>query len=325
MLLSLCACSFSASKKDPDPDVNLPSNEDLQEEVDPTANGDSEENPGIEEMIEEYHKNSSRDVRAYLFLGIDVADPSAGAGRNDGIYIVAIDNDRKTANILQLNRDTYTDIVLPDSNGNGFTTVKDRLALAFTTGAGVADSCINAEQTISRLLHGLKFDGYIVLYYDAIAPVVDTVGGVDITMEDDMTAISPDFVQGATLHLDGNGAYKFCRARTAVGDQANSGRMRRQRAFLGSFIGVCRTQVKERSSIINDIYNAASPYIVSDLSASELCNIGVKALSYGYGGIVSPAGREDWIIGDDGIRFNIFTVDENSLSGILKDLFALEK
>ena len=323
MLLSLCACSFNANIKytpGKGADVNGPQ-----------SGAGEEQAAGIEEMIEKYHKDSSRDIKAYLLLGVDrpgvatEVGTDVGGGQSDGIYVIAMDNDNKSVKILQLNRDTYTDIVIPDIFGNELTTVKDRLGLAFASGTGMEDSCINAEKSISRFLHGLEFDGYVAVYYDAIAPVVDSVGGVDLVIEDDMTAVSSDFVKGAKLHVDGNGAYQFCRARTAVGDQANTGRMRRQRAFLDSFIGTCRAQIKEKSGIINDIYNASSPYIVSNLSQGELCNIGAKALGYSNGGIVTPAGKEEWVTGDDGIRFNQFIVDESSLSALLKDLFALEK
>ncbi len=298
-----------------------------------TGEGDSNQTSGIEEMIEKNHQSAgdfSRDIKAYLLLGIDRSGTASdvgsnvGGGQSDGIYVIAMDNTNKTVKILQINRDTYTDIIIPDVFGNEMSTVKDRLGLAFSSGSGLEDSCIIAEKSISKFLHGLEFDGYAAIYYDAIALVVDSVGGVDITIEEDMTAVSPNFVQGAQLHMDGVEAYKFCRARTAVGDQSNIGRMRRQRAFLNSFTTTCREIIKQKSSIINDIYNVSSPYIVSDLSQGELCNIAAKALGYADGGIVTPAGTDKWVTGDDGIRFSQFTVDESDLSAILKDLFALE-
>ena len=327
MLLSLCACSFNANIKytpGKGADVNGPQS--------------GGETTGIEEMIEKNNEAdgqegtfASDDIKSYLLLGIDRSglasgvDANVGGGQCDGVYVIAVNSKTGTTNILQLNRDTYVDIVVPDAFGNEMSTYKERLAIAYSHGSGMEDSCINAEKTVSKFLHGLKFDGYVAVYYDAIEPVVDSVGGVDVTLEKELTALDPGYVQGARVHMSGHDAYLFCRSRSSLGEETNTERLGRQRVFLNAFVGSCRTQIKTKSSIINDIYKAASPYIVSNLSQGELCNIGAKALSYKDGGIVSPAGSLEWVTGNDGQKYSQFVVDENSLSGILKDLFALEK
>ena len=321
MLFGLCACQ-KQEEQNPKP---VPANEASQNEEENTSPED--EANTIDEMIEELRKNSGKDIKAYLILGIDRSgeaskvDSLSGGGQSDGIYVVAMDNDNKTYKILQLNRDTYTDVVVPDIFGNVMTTEKERLGLAYGYGAGMEDSCINAERSISLFLHGLKFDGYLALYYDSIAPVVDMLGGVDITIEDDMTAIDERFVKGEDLHLDGQSAYKFCRARVGVGDETNSSRMRRQRSFLNSFLKTLRASIKEKSGIVNDMYNVSSPYMVSNLSQGELCNIALKAMNYKDLGIVTPSGKEIWVTGSDGVNFCRFTVDDENLQNLLKSMF----
>ena len=326
MIFSLCACAGKGKFADETKTDNQ-----SDQQIEGQEQGEGEGASTVEDMIEKYHKSSSRNVKAYLILGIDRSgeatdvDTGVGGGQSDGIYVIAMDEDNKKTTVLQINRDTYTDVIVPDIFGNEMTTKKERLGLAYAAGSGGEDSCINAEKSISRFLHGLEFDGYVSIYYDAIAPVVDSMGGVDIVIEDDMTGIAPEFIKGEKLHLNGNQSYKFCRARTGVGDETNLGRMRRQRSFLDSFMAACRAEIKSKSSIINDMYNASSPYIVSNMGSGEIINIAAKALSYSDGGIVTPAGTDKWVTGDDGIRYSQFTVDETSLDEILKGLFALEK
>ncbi len=323
MLLLCCSCKkegqFNSAENDKPNSMQELTDADVDEET-----------RGVEDMIESFHKDESRDVKAYLILGIDRSGEAdsvgttSGGGQSDGIYILALDNSAKKFTILQLNRDTYTDIIVPDFYGNPMSTKKDRLTRAFSLGSGLDDSCINAERTISNFLHGLEFSGYVALYYDGIAPAVDVLGGLDVPVNYDMTNIDENFVAGSILHMTGQQAYKFCRARTGVGDEANSGRMDRQRSFLGSFINETKNQLHSHSALINDIYNSAENYIVSDMSKGDICNIAAKALGYTDGGIRTIAGTESWVIGSDGNRFNIFEVDESDLQKMLKELFALE-
>lgn len=335
MIFGLCSCSNVSSGEESGEEGNISFFEkDFNKKQDNTESQTPEpvSNQGstVEEMIEKYHQDETRDIEAYLLLGIDRGGEAVddgryyGGGQSDGIYVIAMDNDSKKTTVLQINRDTYTDINVYDFFGNVLTTKKDRLALAYGMGSGMEDSCELAEAAISDFLHGLKFDGYVAIYYDAIAPVVDCTSGVSITIEDDMTKIDPVFVKGTTVQMDGEQAYLFCRARTSVGNQTNTGRMRRQRTFLNSFMDVCRSQIKVKPAVINDMYNAAEPYIVSNLSSGELCNIAVKALGYQDGGIVTPAGTDEWVTGIDGIRFCQFTVNDESLNSILCEVFNLQ-
>lgn len=331
MIFSLCACGGKGKISDETKKDNKGGQQNQsQDQSDSQSNTQGDGASTVEDMIEKYHQSEGRNVKAYLLLGIDKGgeasevDAAYGTGQNDGIYIIAVDNDNKKSSVLQINRDTYADIKVYDAFGKALSVEKNNLSMAYTYGFGAEDSCECAEAAISDFLHGLKFDGYVAIYYDAISPVVDTVGGVDITIKEDLTSISPEFVKGANVHMDGESSYKFCRARKGVGDGSNEGRMDRQRTFLSSFLGTCRAVIKQRSSVINDMYNASSPYIVSNLSSGELCNIAALALSYSDGGIVTPKGENEFVT-ENGKTYCNFIVDDNNLNSILKELFALEK
>ena len=72
-----------------------------------------------------------------LFLGIDTTqdlsqeDMPGDAGQSDCILIVSMDKQKKTARLLQVSRDTMTDIDTYDVSGNYVSTVQGQLALQY--------------------------------------------------------------------------------------------------------------------------------------------------------------------------------------------------
>ena len=212
MIFGLAACGTKQESKTK-PNVNKNTDVSMEEESQQIEQENAPRN--IDELISEIHKDSSRDIKTYLFLGIDRSGAASdigylnGGGQCDTIFVVAMNNDNKSYKLMQLNRDTYTDIVIPDIYGNALSTEKSWLALSYAYGSGMQDSCINAERSISKFLHGLEFDGYIALYYDAIAPIVDAVDGIEITLEEDLTSLREDYIKGSSVYMNGEDAYKF--------------------------------------------------------------------------------------------------------------------
>lgn len=83
----------------------------------------------------------------------------------------------------------------------------------------------------SSLLGDVDIDGYAMLNTDSIGVINSAVGGVTVTIPEDMTDVDPAFVSGAVVKLDDEQAEKFARARMKVGDGHNSSRMERQSLY----------------------------------------------------------------------------------------------
>ena len=153
----------------------------------------------------------------------------------DFLTLVVLDTENNTAEILQLNRDTMTDVPWLDVLGNYGGTEFKQLCLAYNYGDGGMKSCRNTVSAVSGLLFDAPIDHYIQIPMTAIGALNDLVGGVPVTIEEDMTAIDPAFTEGAAVWLDGEQAEKFVRARMGLENDTNLGRMKRQRQYLDSF------------------------------------------------------------------------------------------
>lgn len=133
-----------------------------------------------------YRKNLTN----VLFMGVDKNEPvtlenTAGvAGQADCVMIFSFDREKKTVQILQISRDSMTDIDIYDIDGDYYTTVTAQLATQYAYGKGEKSSCWAMKKTVSELLYDLPIDGYISLMVEAVGIASDAVGGVTLTLKE---------------------------------------------------------------------------------------------------------------------------------------------
>ena len=191
----------------------------------------------------------------------------------DFLTLVVLDTENNTAEILQLNRDTMTDVPWLDVLGNYGGTEFKQLCLAYNYGDGGMKSCRNTVSAVSGLLFDAPIDHYIQIPMTAIGALNDVVGGVPVTIEEDMTAIDPAFTEGAAVWLDGVQAEKFVRARMALENDTNLARMKRQRQYLDSFQKRAREAFNSDSEFMVKLLEKLSEFLQSDLTAQQLSDL----------------------------------------------------
>ena len=139
-----------------------------------------------------YRRNTA--MRAILCIGVDTkgemeAQDVAGKGGDaDALFLVAQDAAKDEAQIVLIPRNTMTEIEVFDYFGNPIGTETKQLTLAYAFGDGREKSCELTVGALSKLLFGLQIDGYFAVNMDSIPYFNDAVGGVPITVEDDMVA-----------------------------------------------------------------------------------------------------------------------------------------
>ena len=190
----------------------------------------------------------------------------------DFLTLLVLDTERNTAEILQLNRDTMTDVPWLDVLGNYGGTEYKQLCLAYNYGDGGPKSCRNTVSAVSSLLFDAPIDYYMQVPMTAIPVLNDVVGGVPITFQEDMTDIDPAFVKGATVRLDGSQAEKFVRSRMGLSDDTNTYRMERQLQYLDSFQNCAREAIDTDSQFVLTLLEKLSDYLQTNLTGDQLVN-----------------------------------------------------
>ncbi len=270
-----------------------------------------------------------KNVHSYLFMGIDeagyaptTATEFRNSGQCDTILPYVVDDDAKKYTILQINRDTMVTVDILNYYGDIISQTTQQLEFAHSYGNGFKASGENVARAVSRLLGGVEIDGWIALQFGAIPPVNDTLGGVKVKIEDDFSNDDPTLIQGETVELVGEHAMKYLRGRMKVGDGTNTSRMHRQMIYLAAFTKRLREELKAgNSNIINQLYNAASPYMVSDMSMGSITNVAVRCAGYSQGSTKTLSGTNQVVTYKNGVTMDEYTVDPASLDAAVLDLY----
>lgn len=326
-------------EKNPVVDNNQGSNssEDKQPTVDnkpeekPLENEKTESKPTegktIDELISDMNKDKQK-VNAYLIMGIDkhgavtTSEGRTNGGQCDCLYLLLVNDKAKNYSILQLDRDTYTEVPVLGNDGEVLKYSKMPLALAHGYGDGASRSCENAVDAVSNLLCNVRIDGYVAMNFEGIIEVNDAVGGVDVLIEDDMTPADPILIQGQTVHLEGEHVLPFVRTRQGVTNGSNQSRMRRHRTYLNALMTKYKAEIKENSGILNEAYKRVEPFIYSNLSMAELTNIAAKCATYSGGKIETTKGTVQLVKNEsDGALYNLFYIDKAALKTQVERLF----
>ena len=261
-------------------------------------------------------------VVSVLLMGIDSAGEVADSEsyRNDGladfICVAAFNLKTKTCTVLHVNRDTVTEMNALGLGGSSVGTVRAQIALAHSYGSGLEDSCINTKSAVSKLLYNIVISNYVSLNMDGIAILNDLAGGVEVTVDEDLTALDPALKKGETVRLNGSQALKFVRARYAVGNQTNLERMARQKTYMESFYSVFTKQLSDDKINMDEVFDKIDPYMVTDCNTGVVSMLSDRLKSFEFKGVVSVSGKIG--IGEDGVEFY---PDETEFKKTVLDIF----
>lgn len=261
-------------------------------------------------------------ISTLLIIGTDDMELEQHEGyRNqalaDYLALVILDNADKTCTILQIDRNTMTEIPVLGNDGKFIGTTTQQICYAHAYGDGLELSCENTVDTVSQLLCGVPIENYLSLTMGSIPALNDAVGGVTVTIEDDFTGVDDTLIKGETVHLMGEHAYNFVHARMQMIDDANTSRMRRQAAYVTALAEVLREKTETDDSFVVDLYGAVADYLVTDCELDTLAELSESLADYTLEGFISPEGEN---VKKELIEFY---PDEQKLQQLVIDLFCL--
>lgn len=266
-----------------------------------------------------------QDITVLMILGIDQTGPMVDSGsyRNGGtadvVMLAVFDEKAETYSILHMNRDTMLTMPVLGIGSKQAGTYYGQLALSYSYGSGLEDSCENVRNTVSDFLYGLYIDHYLSMNMDAIGIVNDAVGGVTVNVTEDFSAVDPTIGMGQQT-LNGEQAVHFLRSRKDIGNELNLGRMERQKAYMTSFAAALRAKTEVDDSFLLETYDRMGPYSVSDCTAQSLSGLVDRFSTYELGQIHTLPGEN--ALGEE---FMEYYVDEEALDALILELFYAPK
>lgn len=241
-----------------------------------------------EDVVEAGGEAALSHYRNILLVGVDARDQSKmTSGANaDVLMIVNLNEKTGEVRLVSILRDTLLRLV------DGGRYHKDRLydkANAQNCYTGISD-------TVSMLNMNLDLDieKYVVVNWSAAAQIIDTIGGIEMTIENEeilgylngyLTEVnketgmhSPQIRQTGTQMLTGTQAVAFCRIRYA--GLQDSGRTANQREMIVKVLDKMKHLLFEKPSILMKVVNQAAESVVTNMTLKELGVLAFKAGDY---------------------------------------------
>jgi len=238
----------------------------------------------INQGQQKYYEDTSLDT--WLVMGIDKTQETASSfggsnnQQNDFNMVIILNNIEKTYRVLLLNRDTMVKMDQLDISGSPYGSTVAQLALAHSYGDGAECSCVNAKNAVSGLLYGIEIDHYLSLTMEAIPIINDSVGGISLELEEDLSVLSPSWIKGTTITLLGEDSLNFVRARKSLSDSTNLSRMNRQRQYLLALFDKLQASYQNDADFCLSLFNHISPYLITDSTVTTM-NAFVKDITEG--------------------------------------------
>ncbi len=277
-----------------------------------------------EDKIYEYNDH----ILTFLIMGIDKRTPvreakdATDGGQSDALFLVVVNPDLKDIKIIAVNRDTMVDIYMYGLEENNVTPViKGQITLQHGFGDGLEQSCEAEVKAVSDLFYGLPINGYAAINMGAISEMTELVGGVDLTVMEDLTQVHSDWTQGAFVSLTGEDAYDYVHYRDTTVFESARGRLERQKQFLGVLVNKAKAATKKDITLPVQMYQQLAKYMVTDISVDEAVYLATQVLDYHFdvGEIYTMEGTT--IMGD---KFEEFYPDYEALKDLMIRVFYRE-
>ena len=268
----------------------------------------------------------NEDILTFLCMGVDSGNgvtnektPGKG-GQADAILLVAANPHTEQLQVININRDSMTDIELYDTDGGYAGTETKQLALQYAYGDGRVGSCELMEKTVSKLFYGIPIHGYVALDMESIPTINDSVGGVEVTVLEDMTKYKPNWTEGTGIKLTGADALLYIREREDESTELGSNvkRIERQKQYLSVFANKLKDKTKNDITFPLTLYGKVQKHMVTSLSVDEITYLASTLLGYDFSmeNIISIQGKMAM-----GEKNEEFYIEEEALRTLIIEIF----
>ena len=269
------------------------------------------------------------DIVTILLMGIDYnSEPSrwsenvkSNGGNADVLALVIVDTAINELSILYIPRDTMTEVLAVDAEGNYKDSLFTNITTAHSYGDGEKLSCELTVDAVSNLLYGIPVNRYAAISYSALAPLNQAIGGLEITLEKDYTNISPAFKEGETVRLTDYQLTRMVvyRDRSEVDGAYERGL--RDMSVLKALFTQCKEIVKEEPGAVFALYNRLAEYITTNLRLDEISYLAQQTVKNDFSAERVIAMQGEAIAGE---RYVEFYPDEQWLHDFVAEHLCIE-
>lgn len=267
----------------------------------------------------------NEDIMTFLIMGIDqrsetVTEYSEGfeGGSADAIFLAVLNPHRKKLQIIAIDRNTMADVDIYDYYGNYEKTIQTQLCVQHGFGDGTVKSAESMVKAVSNLLYGLPINGYCAINMSAIEKINDFLGGVCVTVLEDLTKWDKTLVKGKEVHLKGSSAFCYVQRRDVEVFGSAEGRLERQKQYITALIQKAKGELKKNPALPVTLFREMRPYMTTDLNVEKAAYLAGMATEFDFHSADIFKIEGENVMGEE---YEEFYVDEKALHDLLFEIF----
>ena len=179
-------------------------------------------------------------------------------------------------------------------------------------------SCEYQKKAVEQLFYNLPIHGYAAINMSAIPTINDTVGGIDVTVLEDLSKVDESLVKDSRVHLNGENAFWYVKYRDTDIFASADMRLERQRQYLTGLIDKAGQEISRDISVALNLYQTISPQMVTDISMHEAAYLASVLPKYKFEADNFYTMTGETVMGEE---FEEFYPDEDALYEMILDIF----
>lgn len=275
----------------------------------------------------------NENITAVLCMGIDRENIEENvnfigqSGQADMLMLAILDTESGEVNLWNISRDSMTDVDIYNVDGDYVRSENLQACLAYAYGDGQKTSCENTVRAVSRLLYGMPIQSYAAIDLDAIRPLNDAVGGVEVMIHEE-DILPARFKPGTTVLLQGADVEAYVRSRrTEQPDEpidTNNNRMARQRQYMMNFIQKALQMTKEDLITPVKLFNIAmeDDHMITNLNMQKVAYLTTVFSKVNFTEESFQTVPGEVVAGEEYAEFH---VDDEALYQMILDTFYVKK
>lgn len=235
-------------------------------------------------MISLFWGNSSREESGnkihILGIGVDKYEVMGerepvynSIGQADGIFLITIDKDKKTVDIVAVPRDTMVTIQKYYSNMEYIGEGKAQICLQYAFADGKERSCELTVDRVEELFEGIEIEGYVAINMASVLEINNAIGGVTVEVHNEDTAQKMGVEVGSSVHLTDENISLYLQSRDKSEAKSAYGRMDRLKDYVKAFIPQALEVVKDNPTFVVEVMNLLGKNMITDLDITDITQL----------------------------------------------------
>lgn len=268
------------------------------------------------------------DIKTYLMMGVDIDGPVQQSsdytqgGQSDALFLLVVNNKTQQLQVISINRNTMTDIELCDEDGIDMGPLKTQICLQHAFGDGKRLSCSKTVDAVSGLFQNIPISGYLAMNMGGIPQMNDAVGGVEVTVQQDISfpKAGVDLKKGKKVTLDGTQAYCYLHGRDTEEYDSATKRLQREEQYIVAYMNKLKKISAENPDQVTEIYDSISDYLVTSVDFTSMID---QLMTYDFSEdqMYTVPGKTVEGKPIDGKRYEEYHVDEDAMEELIMKVF----